>query len=178
MWIGSSIPGVGTSYNPTTTSVVSDNTSTLSTNVIKISDYNNGYQYTWNGKYSTSLPYNMVAGYGNLTINYLPDLDNPSNTSYVMQTRKIGESKTRFALRGDGRLEWGPGGSASIDAYLQRYGNGIIGTPGKLVASRGLCVGNTSSSSPDVTRTTKTRKMEIFDSSGTSLGFIQIYSGP
>lgn len=40
-----------------------------------------------------------------------------------------------------------------------------------------LVVGNSSTSSPDVTATAKVRKIEVFDSAGNSLGYVQVYAG-
>ena len=52
-----------------------------------------------------------------------------------------------------------------------------IAIGGKVLATGGLGVGNSSTSSPDVTGTTKSRKIQVFDATGSSIGFLQVYAG-
>ncbi len=60
------------------------------------------------------------------------------------------------------------------DVSLIRLGDATIG--GRVFSTGGIGVGN--STTGDVTTTTPTNIIEIFDETGTSLGFIQVYSGP
>lgn len=61
---------------------------------------------------------------------------------------------------------------ADTNAHLKRTSANLINTPGKLTASTGLGVGNSAAAT---TLGTVTKKVEIFDATGTSLGFIAIY---
>ncbi len=93
-------------------------------------------------------------------------------------------SGTWHALRADLRVASGSNAIKSLDgarwnfstsdasAYLARNAADVINTPGKLTATAGLGVGNSAAAT---TLGTVTKKMEIFDATGTSLGFIAIY---
>ena len=61
---------------------------------------------------------------------------------------------------------------ANGDTNLYRSTAGILRTDHKLISDRGLGVGN---SAPATTLGNVTRKMEIFDASGASLGYIPVY---
>ncbi len=69
---------------------------------------------------------------------------------------------------GKGGLQFGTG----TDATLYRQGSGVLRSNGKLTADGGIGVGN---SANGTTLGTITKKMEVFDASGTSLGFVPIY---
>ncbi len=62
--------------------------------------------------------------------------------------------------------------TGDASAYLARSAANVINTPGKLTATTGLGVGN---SAAGTTLGTVVKKMEVFDASGASLGFIAIY---
>ncbi len=62
--------------------------------------------------------------------------------------------------------------TADASAYLARNAANVINTPGKLTATTGLGVGNSAAAT---TLGTVVKKVEIFDSTGTSLGFLPIY---
>ena len=62
--------------------------------------------------------------------------------------------------------------TADASAYLARNAENVINTPGKLTATTGLGVGNSAAAT---TLGSVTKKMEVFDASGTSLGFVPIY---
>lgn len=47
----------------------------------------------------------------------------------------------------------------------------------KGIFGQGIGFGNSSTSSPDVTGTTKVRKIQVFDASGNSIGYLQVYQG-
>lgn len=85
--------------------------------------------------------------------------------------------KVRFSAPGAnawinaaGTILFGPGGG---DTNLLRTAPGIVGTSGKLVANAGLCVGN---AAPGSALGTLITKMEIFNGSGVSLGYVPVYS--
>jgi hypothetical protein len=99
-----------------------------------------------------------------------------ATTDSVILSSVFGESHPRLRFLADGKFSLGSGSSAP-DTTLRRNGTGLMVCDGKLGADNGLIVGNSSTSSPDVTGTTKNRKLEIFGPGGGSLGFIQVYSG-
>ena len=73
----------------------------------------------------------------------------------------------------NGRLQFGPG-NAAVDAGIQRIGTAGVGTMSgdKFIATAGIGVGNSAAGS---TPGTCVKKMEVFDGSGASLGFVPIY---
>lgn len=82
-----------------------------------------------------------------------------------------GDVFDRVRIRNDGQLDWGPGNGAR-DTNLYRGGANLLKTDDKFVAVAGLGVGN---SAVATTPGTVTRKIEVFDASGASLGFIAVY---
>ncbi|GAA4087378.1 hypothetical protein [Zhongshania borealis] len=87
------------------------------------------------------------------------------------------EAFARQSIRADGKILWG-GGAGALDLGLGRNGAGLLVCDQKIGGSGGLIAGNSSLTAPDVTGSTKTRKLELFGPAGTSLGFVQIYAGP
>lgn len=85
-----------------------------------------------------------------------------------------GDAGQRFGIFGDGTMKWGDGTGFTLDTVLQRLGANILGTASgdKLVANGGLGVGNSASAT---TPGTVVKKMEVFDASGASLGFVPVY---
>lgn len=99
----------------------------------------------------------------------------PTVSSYagdLLQCRDFGESGDRFNVRRTGGLNWG-NGTAATDVSLSRGGVGILAVTGKLTATAGLGVGNSAAAT---TPGTVTRKIEVFDAAGNSLGFIAVYN--
>ena len=85
--------------------------------------------------------------------------------------------KVRFSAPGAlawtnaaGTMIFGPNGG---DVNLLRFSAGIVGTSQKLVANGGLCVGN---AAPGSALGSLITKMEVFNASGTSLGFVPVYA--
>lgn len=85
--------------------------------------------------------------------------------------------KVRLSAPGDlawtnaaGTMIFGPNGG---DVNLLRFSAGIVGTSQKLVAYGGLCVGN---AAPGSALGSLITKMEVFNASGTSLGFVPVYA--
>lgn len=64
--------------------------------------------------------------------------------------------------------------NGDASAYLVRNAANVINTPGKLTATTGLGVGNSASATIAVGALAK--KIEVFDASGSSLGFVPVYS--
>lgn len=85
----------------------------------------------------------------------------------------VGDTESRLILRPNG-LYLGNGTDA-VDCAITRGDADLLYTPDKLATNAGLGVGN--SAAGDVTGTAKTYKVEIFDETGSSIGFIQVYAG-
>lgn len=82
-----------------------------------------------------------------------------------------GDTFDRFRRYADGLQEWGPGNGAR-DTNLYRNAANQLKTDDKLLASLGIGVGN---SAVATTPGTVVRRIEVFDASGTSLGFVPVY---
>lgn len=74
----------------------------------------------------------------------------------------------------NGRLQFG-NGTLAVDAGIARVGADMVGsmTGDKLIATAGLGVGNSATATGPVG--TVVKKIEVFDGSGNSLGFIPVY---
>lgn len=92
------------------------------------------------------------------------------NTAFGAQV--TGDSFDRVQVLVDGTLEWGAG-SAARDTNLYRSAANVLKTDDKFIATAGLGVGNSAAAT---TPGTLTRKIEVFDATGASLGFIPVYS--
>jgi hypothetical protein len=87
------------------------------------------------------------------------------------------DTTDRVSINYQGRVSFGSG-SAAPDAFIARQAAGLIGTTsgaGKLGSIAGLWVGNSASSTESIGKAT-TRKIQIFDEAGASLGFIPVYA--
>jgi parallel beta-helix repeat protein len=73
-----------------------------------------------------------------------------------------------IATLGDGKFLFG-----QQDVNLYRVGADLIGTDNKLVAKKGFAVGNAASAK---SLGKLARKMQVFDATGNSLGYVPIYS--
>ena len=83
------------------------------------------------------------------------------------------DSDDRFEILANGQMQWGHG-SAVPDTTLARQTVGNLRcATGKLLADGGVGVGNSLAAT---TPGSVVRKMEVFDATGASLGFIPIYS--
>lgn len=78
---------------------------------------------------------------------------------------------TGTVYSGTGKLEFGAL-TGAVDTNLYRSAANILKTDDKFVAALGIGVGNSASGS---TPGTCVKKMEVFDASGASLGFVPIY---
>jgi hypothetical protein len=94
-----------------------------------------------------------------------------SANDIVEQASVWGDTQPRFRYRSTGLMEWGQG-NAVPDTNLFRSAANTLKTDDKLIAALGLGVGNSVAASVPGTLT---RKLEVFDASGVSLGFIAIY---
>ncbi|MGA5116856.1 hypothetical protein [Streptomyces pseudogriseolus] len=93
-------------------------------------------------------------------------------TDRLLDVRVTGDALARLTQYTDGKIEWGDG-TNSRDTNLYRSGANVLKTDDKLIAALGIGVGNSASAT---TLGTVTRKMEVFDASGASLGFVPIYN--
>jgi hypothetical protein len=87
------------------------------------------------------------------------------------RSRVTGDAFDRFSAQIGGQLSWG-NGSGAEDTNLFRGGAGLLKTSHKLLATLGIGVGNSAAAT---TPGTVTKKIEVFDASGVSLGFIPVY---
>lgn len=94
-----------------------------------------------------------------------------ASTNVAFSTIVAGEVFDRVRIRTDGLMEIGPG-SGARDTNLYRAGANLLKTDDKFVAAGGIGVGNSTAAS---TPGTIVRRVEIFDASGASLGFIPVY---
>ena len=99
------------------------------------------------------------------------------NGSAAVITRRTGDTATlgRCYIDSDGNINWNAAAAAnSHDAKFGRLAADIVGTASgdKLVANAGLGVGNSAAAT---TPGTVVKKMEVFNASGTSLGYVPIY---
>lgn len=99
--------------------------------------------------------------------------DLTSNHGNMLRFSRDGDAHARHGISSDGVHSWGAGGATSgWDTNLYRSAANVLKTDDKLVATGGLGVGN---SAPATTPGSVTNKMEVFDASGVSLGFVAIY---
>ncbi|MFE4991435.1 hypothetical protein ACFRH4_08795 [Streptomyces mirabilis] len=99
--------------------------------------------------------------------------DLTATTDRAYQARLTAEGTARLVIFADGKAEWGDGTNAR-DTNLYRSAANVLKTDDKLITAIGLGVGNSATATTAVG--TLVRKMEVFDASGASLGFVPIYS--
>lgn len=92
-------------------------------------------------------------------------------TGYVLHARKFADTGDHMVMDGNGAFQWGSG-AGTFDTSLSRPAAGVLRAGQKLTAVGGLGVGNSVAAT---TPGTVTKKIEIFDSAGASLGFIPVY---
>lgn len=83
-----------------------------------------------------------------------------------------GDTFDRFRRYASGLQEWGPG-NAARDTNLYRLSANVLATDDKFVAAAGIGVGNSAAAT---TPGSVVRRIEVFDATGASLGFIPVYS--
>ncbi|MET8511962.1 hypothetical protein [Streptomyces sp. NPDC005077] len=94
-------------------------------------------------------------------------------TNRLFDGRVSGDSSGRIVITGDGKFELGDGGAGGRDVTLYRSAANVLKTDDKFIAVLGLGVGNSASATA---LGTLSKKMEVFDASGASLGFVPIYT--
>ncbi|MES4909597.1 MULTISPECIES: hypothetical protein [unclassified Streptomyces] len=94
-------------------------------------------------------------------------------TDRAFQANVTGDANRRLVVYADGKAEWGDG-VGSRDTNLYRSAANKLKTDDMLITVIGLGVGNSAAATTSVG--TLVRKMEVFDASGASLGFVPIYS--
>ncbi|WP_432131249.1 hypothetical protein [Streptomyces tendae] len=100
-------------------------------------------------------------------------VDLAASTGQFFQLAVTGDTVVRTAVLGTGEIQWGSG-SATRDTNLYRSTANVLKTDDKLITALGLGVGNSAAATTAVGALA--RKMEVFDASGASLGFVPIYS--
>jgi hypothetical protein len=108
-----------------------------------------------------------------------PDIGMNSNSTYGTRwyrsdgTTGAIEANPRLAVGVDGKLTFGRGGANALSTNLYESAADTLKTDDKLLAVGGIGVGNSVAAT---TPGSVTRKMEVFDASGASLGFVPIYA--
>lgn len=86
-----------------------------------------------------------------------------------------GLANSLFTIDLSGAHQWGPG-TAVRDTFLRRSGVGLLrADASKVLADNGIGVGNSAAASS--LSGNLVRKMQVFDASGNSLGYVPIYDG-
>ncbi|WP_328683131.1 hypothetical protein [Streptomyces sp. NBC_00343] len=96
-----------------------------------------------------------------------------SSANRYFDGRVSGDSSGRIAIMGTGEIQIGDGGAGGRDTNLYRSAANVLKTDDKLITAIGLGVGNSASATAVGTLS---KKMEVFDASGSSLGFMPIYT--
>ncbi len=96
--------------------------------------------------------------------------NNLSDTA--LQTNKWADTAQRFFIWVDGTHKWG-NGTATADTNLYRKSAGVLASDFKITAALGIGVGNSAAAT---TPGSVVKKMEVFDATGASLGFVPIYN--
>lgn len=91
--------------------------------------------------------------------------------SIVFRGRKAADSYDCVNLTGNA-LSFGPGNSA-LDTTLYRFNPAMLKSDQKILSTAGLGVGNSAAAA---TLGSVIKKIEIFDNSGNSLGFLPVYN--
>lgn len=91
-------------------------------------------------------------------------------TKRALSVLVVGDSLPRYQIDGNGKTWWGDG--TNRDTNLYRNAANVLKTDDKLITAIGLGVGNSASGS---SLGTVVKKMEVFDASGSSLGYVPIY---
>ncbi|MGV9243596.1 hypothetical protein [Streptomyces sp. NPDC003710] len=87
--------------------------------------------------------------------------------------RVSGDSSGRIVIFGDGKIELGDGGAGGRDVNLYRSAANKLKSDDMIIAALGLGVGNSASATAVGTLS---KKIEVFDASGVSLGFVPVYA--
>ncbi len=53
-----------------------------------------------------------------------------ATTTSTFETRVTGDTASRFLIRADGKLQWGPGGAAAQDTFLERLATNVLSLTG------------------------------------------------
>jgi hypothetical protein len=105
--------------------------------------------------------------------NFLGIADTDRVFEFQVWNDSPGAGRRRFALQRNGKMTWGNGLDLE-DTNLYRNAADQLKTDDKLLAALGIGVGNSAAASSAVG--TLVKKIEVFDASGNSLGFVPVYS--
>lgn len=94
-----------------------------------------------------------------------------ASTTVMVATLVTADTFDRFRILSSGAHEWGSG-SGARDVTLYRNAANQLKTDDKFLATAGIGVGNSAAAT---TLGTVTRKIEVFDASGASIGFVPVY---
>lgn len=120
-------------------------------------------------------PYSGTASYiGRLEKSAMQLLCSLTPIDPVFVTRVAGDVNERFVINAAGEMAWGSG-SAPVDSILRRIDGGILSNQaeGKIISQGGFGFGNSAAAT---TLGSVVKKIEVFDGSGASLGFVPVYA--
>jgi hypothetical protein len=98
-------------------------------------------------------------------------VENSDSSKRLLDLRTTGADVSLLRVSGSGTIELGNG--TVVDTNLYRSAANVLKTDDKFIAALGIGVGNSASATAVGTLS---RKMEVFDASGASLGFVPIYT--
>ena len=99
-------------------------------------------------------------------------VDTSATSTTAFRVRVTGDSNDRLRVTGDGKLQFGTGAALYTNATLYSDGNDIVKSAAKFCAAQGIGVGNSAAAT---TLGTVTRKAQVFNAAGASLGYVPIY---
>jgi hypothetical protein len=114
--------------------------------------------------------------YHSIGYDYGPRYVRNSAGQVATRWRLAADTYDRVYMTGDGKLYFGSGAAAQ-DAGIERKAADIIGAMAgdKWWAAAGICLNYVAG---DVTGTAKPYKIQVYDTNGTSIGYLQVYAGP
>jgi hypothetical protein len=83
-----------------------------------------------------------------------------------------GEANERWIVDGTGKHYWGAGGGSAVDVTLYRSAADKLKTDDMMLAALGIGVGNSAAAT---TPGSVVKKIQVFDASGASLGYVAVY---
>jgi len=99
--------------------------------------------YVWNATPAVSGWYEIFTAETPLT---QVNLAQSATGSFTLTSKINTDTTSRLQVRGDGRLEWGPGGAAATDTFLSRSGSNALSTAGDFTVTGNTTISSTTES--------------------------------
>jgi hypothetical protein len=97
-----------------------------------------------------------------------------SSTNNIIASRRHTEAYNRFEIDATGKLGWHNFNTSALDTNLYRGSAGIVKSDHKIAAALGIGVGNSAPATETIGKSV-VRKIQIFDTTGVSIGYIPVY---